>query len=191
MAMQMYYDQVNTHKKMIYDLGKKMYPKFDYSEHDNSKFSDDERFAYCKMFFHQCITDHEWNTLEYKDKKNIVQELLSRDKPADEKAYVSQFRDAKCPKEEWEIALWHHYKCNKHHPQYWGDCNMPLEDLKESIVDMLACRHQYTAKQSYIPNVLNKHFFRPIENQYMARYTDHDKHLVAEEVNKFWLAELE
>lgn len=48
--------------------------------------------------------------------------------------------------EVWVKSTVNHYKANPHHPQYYGDLTMPIADLEQSIIDMLACRFQRDLK---------------------------------------------
>ena len=45
----------------------------------------------------------------------------------------------------WHAAVTHHYHNNKHHAQYWSHHNkeMPMEYIKEAVIDMICAKLQY------------------------------------------------
>lgn len=70
---------------------------------------------------------------------------------------------------QWEKALHHHYKMNKHHPQYYDGKKMPTVDLEESLIDMFGCRLERDLKPHYYSLTPGKILDLP--RHYLLRYT--------------------
>ena len=61
---------------------------------------------------------------------------------------------------------------------------MPEEFLKESIIDMIAARYQYSGAKETLPDRLHSEMFDVLQPMYLARYTDCDRLKVEEEVKR-------
>lgn len=80
----------------------------------------------------------------------------------------------------WQKGLEHHYKTNGHHPEFHvgknGErLNMPLSDLQESILDMVACHWERNLGGN--ANASQIDLFQ-INERFLLRYNDHDRKMV-------------
>lgn len=67
----------------------------------------------------------------------------------------------------WESAREHHYESNSHHPEYHRGYAMPLIDIQESIIDMIACRLERTLKGHY---AITPDLIMDIPDRFLQRY---------------------
>ena len=81
-----------------------------------------------------------------------------------------------------------HHPVDLRHPIFLlsSFSDMPLDDLEESVIDMLACRWERTLGGS--ENLLKRQLVENLEEFYLGRYTDEDRKKVREIIHQISLA---
>ena len=80
----------------------------------------------------------------------------SKFRPREFVAYRRRFVLKNCGKEEWRIAVNHHYKGNPHHWEYWihpdgTPLPMPLTYVREMVADWMAASRSYAGHWDFFP----------------------------------------
>ncbi|MCD3321820.1 hypothetical protein G8V07_15250 [Clostridium botulinum D/C] len=140
-----YVKYVMEHKKNVFiecmNMGKKTSNKEKKRDlfihaftHDLSKFLPSEFIPYARYFYGDYPSDAVSNLPFVTRKDKILTENII--------------------KADFEKAWEHHYKHNKHHPEYWIGKNMPCKYINQMICDLKGMSRKFgdTAQEYYLKN---------------------------------------